>query len=215
MEFPKINHGVTCGYSFITLDSHMHIPVIPTEGCAEPKNHRNESRLVSVFLTCSSSIYCLPWSRHCVSIEDGMINKLKSVHGLMQPSKERNHRKCLTASEYLLTKADPPGLETCWLLRLLVLAFHFLIHISFPGKPSLISHHLYIQNLHVWLAQSSTIECALFQHSKHPEFLCEPRVVICNLCAFLPVFSHYIQNTGLKFYLRGKQTYANVTSNNY
>lgn len=59
-QFPKINHGVTCGYSFITLDSHMHTPVIPTEGCAEPKNHRNENRLVSVFLTCSSSIYCLP-----------------------------------------------------------------------------------------------------------------------------------------------------------
>lgn len=48
-----------------------------------------------------------------MSTEDGMINKLESVHGLMQPSKEMNHSRCLTASEYLLTKAGPPGLETC------------------------------------------------------------------------------------------------------
>lgn len=56
-----------------------------------------------------------------MSIEDGTINKLENIHGLMQPNKEMNHSKCLTASEYLLTKAGLPYLETCSIqIRLLV-----------------------------------------------------------------------------------------------
>lgn len=189
----------------------MHTPVIPTEGCAEPKNHRNENRLVSVFLTCSSSIYCLPWSRHCLSIEDGTINKLENIHGLMQPNKEMNHSKCLTASEYLLTKAGLPGLETCSIqIRLLVSWYIFPSRETFHHLPS----SLYTEPS--CMVGSEFYNRVPFSSTPDTQkFLCEPRVVIWNLCAFLPVFSHYIQNTGLKFYLRGKQTYANVTSNNY
>lgn len=169
----------------------MHTPVIPTEGCAEPKNHRNENRLVSVFLACSSSIYCLPWSQHCVSIEDGTVNKLENIHGLMQPSKEMNHSKCLTASEYLLPAnkgwpSRPRNLLYSDYTPCSCLPFpdtYFL-----PGKPSIISHLLYIQNLHVWSAQSSTIECPFpaLQTPKIPVWAqsCNLKLVCLSPCIF-------------------------------